>query len=139
LCSELSLCQFIDSASYARLRIQFQIQEPVEVVIVPETFGEKVSSMNAILELIRNTYPEVEITMQLASAESSNLTPEICKKYYCMAAAGALIKHVESIQNLLFAQNSLKVTYQVLEKSCFMGTLFLRCSEFCARSLIQFV
>lgn len=32
LCSELHLWQFIDSASYARLRIQFQIQEPVEVL-----------------------------------------------------------------------------------------------------------
>lgn len=38
-----------------------------------------------------------------------------------MAAAAALIKYVEYIQNVLFAQNSLKVTYQVLEKSCFMG------------------
>lgn len=32
LCSELHLWEFIDSASYARLRIQFQIQEPVEVL-----------------------------------------------------------------------------------------------------------
>lgn len=32
LCSELHLTQFIDSPSYARLRIQFQIQEPVEVI-----------------------------------------------------------------------------------------------------------
>lgn len=31
-CSELHLWQFIDSASYARLRIQFQIHEPFEVV-----------------------------------------------------------------------------------------------------------
>ncbi|MCP9265251.1 BMA-HIM-14 [Dirofilaria immitis] len=95
LCSELHLSQFIDSASYTRLRIQFQIQEPVEV-IVPETFVEKASSMNAVLELIRSTYPEVEITMinrryfndlkgvellkQLGSSESSNITAEICKK-----------------------------------------------------------
>lgn len=31
LCAELSISQFIDSASYARLRIQLQILEPVEV------------------------------------------------------------------------------------------------------------
>ncbi|EJW79249.1 hypothetical protein WUBG_09842, partial [Wuchereria bancrofti] len=135
LCSELHLWQFIDSASYARLRIQFQIQEPVEV-IVPETFVEKANSMNAVLELIRSTYPEVEITMinrryfndlkgiellkQLSSSESSNITSEVYKKYYCMAAAAALIKYVECIQNVLFAQSSLKVTYLVAEKSCFI-------------------
>lgn len=33
LCSEMHLWQFIDSASYARLRIQFQVQEPVEVLL----------------------------------------------------------------------------------------------------------
>uniref|UniRef100_A0A915Q0A0 DNA mismatch repair proteins mutS family domain-containing protein n=1 Tax=Setaria digitata TaxID=48799 RepID=A0A915Q0A0_9BILA len=151
LCSELHLWQFIDSASYARLRIQFQVQEPVEV-IVPETFGEKVNSMNAVLELIRSTYPEVEITMinrryfndlkgvellqQLSSTESSNITSEIYKKcvlflyefcrYYCMAAAAALIKYVEYIQNVMFAQNSLKVTYLVVEKSCFMDVNTMR-------------
>ncbi|VDM91761.1 unnamed protein product [Onchocerca ochengi] len=141
LCSELNLSQFIDSASYARLRIQFQIQEPVEV-IVPETFVEKANSMNAVLELIRSTYPEVEITMinrryfndlkgvellkQLGSNESSNITAEVYKKYYCMAAAAALIKYVEYIQNVLFAQNSLKVTYLVAEKSCFIDVNTMR-------------
>ncbi|VDK83054.1 unnamed protein product [Litomosoides sigmodontis] len=141
LCSELHLWEFIDSASYARLRIQFQIQEPVEV-IVPETLVDKANSMNAVLELIRSTYPEVEITMinrryfndvkgiellkQLSSSESSNLTAEVYKKYYCMAAAAALIKYVEYIQNILFAQNSLKVTYLVAEKSCFIDVNTMR-------------
>lgn len=31
LCSELSLSQFIDTASYTRLRIQLQVLDPVEV------------------------------------------------------------------------------------------------------------
>uniref|UniRef100_A0A0R3RS65 DNA_MISMATCH_REPAIR_2 domain-containing protein n=1 Tax=Elaeophora elaphi TaxID=1147741 RepID=A0A0R3RS65_9BILA len=141
LCTELNLWQFIDSASYARLRIQFQIQEPVEV-IVPETFVDKANSMNAVLELIRSTYPEVEITAinrryfndfkgiellkQLSSSESSNITSEVYKKYYCMAAAAALIKYVEFIQNVLFAQNSLKITYLVAEKSCFIDVNTMR-------------
>ncbi|KAL3990697.1 MutS domain V family protein [Acanthocheilonema viteae] len=141
LCSELHLWQFIDSASYARLRIQFQIQEPVEV-IVPEMFMDKSNSMNAVLELIRSTYPEVEITMinrryfndlkgiellkQLSSSESSNITSEVYEKYYCMAAAAALIKYVEYIQNVLFAQNSLKVTYLIAEKSCFIDVNTMR-------------
>ncbi|EFO23027.1 hypothetical protein LOAG_05459 [Loa loa] len=137
LCSELHLWQFIDSASYARLRIQFQIQEPVE-----NHSSKKANSMNAVLELIRSTYPEVEITMinrryfndlkgielikQLGSSESSNITPEVYKKYYCMAAAAALIKYVEYIQNVLFAQNSVKVTYLVAEKSCFIDVNTMR-------------
>ncbi|KAM3727875.1 MutS protein [Dirofilaria immitis] len=152
LCSELHLSQFIDSASYTRLRIQFQIQEPVEV-IVPETFVEKASSMNAVLELIRSTYPEVEITMinrryfndlkgvellkQLGSSESSNITAEICKKYYCMAAAAALIKYVEYIQNVLFAQNSLKITYLVAEKSCFIDVNTMRNVEIVERIYLK--
>ncbi|VDN04074.1 unnamed protein product [Thelazia callipaeda] len=163
LCSELHILQFIDSASYARLRIQIQVQEPVEVfnfnvfisdqdfaqVIVPEVSGEKVNSMHTLLELIRSTYPEVEITMisrryfndvkgiellqQLSSQESSNLTSEVFKKYYCMAAAAALIKYVEYIQSIFFAQNSLKVTYLVVEKSCFMDVNTMRNVELVER------
>ncbi|VDO60937.1 unnamed protein product [Onchocerca flexuosa] len=43
-----------------------------------------------------------------------------------MAAAAALIKYVEFIQNVLFAQNSLKVTYLVAEKSCFIDVNTMR-------------
>lgn len=35
-----------------------------------------------------------------------------------MASAAALIKYIEYIQNVLFAQNSLKVTYESVEDSC---------------------
>lgn len=42
-----------------------------------------------------------------------------------MAAAAALIKYVEYIQHVMFAQNSLKVTYFAAEKSCFIGNKLL--------------
>lgn len=42
-----------------------------------------------------------------------------------MAATAALIKYVEYIQNVLFAQNSLKIVYQTTDKTCFVGELNL--------------
>uniref|UniRef100_A0A915A031 DNA mismatch repair protein MutS core domain-containing protein n=1 Tax=Parascaris univalens TaxID=6257 RepID=A0A915A031_PARUN len=136
LCSELSLSQFIDTASYTRLRIQLQVLDPVEV-IVPDTAMDKSKSMTAVVEIIENTFPSAELTFvarqhfsdmrgvqlvqQLSTDESSNITAEVLQKYYCMAAAAALIKYVEHIQNVLFAQSSLKITYEGLSKVCFIG------------------
>uniref|UniRef100_A0A915A4U1 DNA mismatch repair protein MutS core domain-containing protein n=1 Tax=Parascaris univalens TaxID=6257 RepID=A0A915A4U1_PARUN len=135
LCSELSLSQFIDTASYTRLRIQLQVLDPVEV-IVPDTAMDKSKSMTAVVEIIENTFPSAELTFvarqhfsdmrgvqlvqQLSTDESSNITAEVLQKYYCMAAAAALIKYVEHIQNVLFAQSSLKITYEGLSKVCFI-------------------
>uniref|UniRef100_F1KXL2 MutS protein him-14 n=1 Tax=Ascaris suum TaxID=6253 RepID=F1KXL2_ASCSU len=135
LCSELSLSQFIDTASYTRLRIQLQVLDPVEV-IVPDTAMDKSKSMTAVVEIIENTFPGAELTFvarqhfsdmrgaqlvqQLSTDESSNVTAEVLQKYYCMAAAAALIKYVEHVQNVLFAQSSLKITYEALSKVCFI-------------------
>uniref|UniRef100_A0A158R415 DNA_MISMATCH_REPAIR_2 domain-containing protein n=1 Tax=Syphacia muris TaxID=451379 RepID=A0A158R415_9BILA len=141
LTSHITICQFLDSASYARLRITLHVLDPVEV-IVPDTAFDNVGSKNAIVELLQNSFPDVEITavsrrffsdlrgaelvQQLGSAESSNLTAEVLKKYYCMSAVGALIKYVEYIQNVLFAQSSLKITYQTMEKTCFVDVNTLK-------------
>ena len=38
-------------------------------------------------------------------------------KYYCMAAANALIKYVEFTENFMFARKSLRVEHQVAEQS----------------------
>ncbi|VDM24478.1 unnamed protein product [Toxocara canis] len=135
LCSYLRISQFIDTASYTRLRIQLQVLDPAEV-IVPDTSMDKSKNMTAVTEVIKNTFPSVEVTFvarqyfsdqrgvqlvqQLSDDESSNITPEVLQKYYCMAATAALIKYVEYVQNVLFAQSSLKITYETLSKVCFI-------------------
>lgn len=43
-----------------------------------------------------------------------------------MSAAAALLKYIEYIQNVLFAQNSLKITYDVIEDSCLIGNVSLK-------------
>ncbi|CAG0890009.1 unnamed protein product [Darwinula stevensoni] len=41
-------------------------------------------------------------------------------RYYCLAAAGALLKYVEMIQNILFAPKSLKIVFQALDKTTYI-------------------
>lgn len=60
-----------------------------------------------------------------ASPFISSITITQLFRYYCMAAAAALIKYVEHVQNVLFAQSSLKITYEALSKVCFIGKYFL--------------
>lgn len=42
-----------------------------------------------------------------------------------MAAAAALIKYVEHIQNVLFAQHSLKIVYEAIDDSCLIGIFLI--------------
>ena len=42
-------------------------------------------------------------------------------RYYCMSAAYAVVKYVEFIQNILFAQSSLMITYEAIEDCCLIG------------------
>lgn len=41
-----------------------------------------------------------------------------------MAATAALIKYVEKIQDIFFAQGTLNIVYQSTEKSCLIGNSF---------------
>lgn len=48
-------------------------------------------------------------------------------RYYCLSAAFAVVKYVEYIQNILFAQQSLMITFEAIDESCLIGntvTLF---------------
>ncbi|VDD91998.1 unnamed protein product [Enterobius vermicularis] len=139
--SELSICQFLDSLSYARLRVMLHVLDPVEV-IVPESVADNGSFKNPIVEMLQNSFPDIEVTkisrrffndlrgaeliQQLGSSELSHLTRDMFKKYYCMSAVSALIKYIEYIQNILFAHASLKITYYRMEKTCFIDVNTLK-------------
>lgn len=105
--SELSICQFLDSLSYARLRVMLHVLDPVEVsvnfdeiifslfllrtlgnlvlrlkilmskcasrklfkwflsliqVIVPESVADNGSFKNPIVEMLQNSFPDIEVT-----------------------------------------------------------------------------
>lgn len=46
-------------------------------------------------------------------------------RYYCLAAAAALIKYVEFIQNIVYAPASLKIVFKGSEQTCMIGWLIL--------------
>nr|XP_054749797.1 mutS protein homolog 4-like [Lytechinus pictus] len=51
---------------------------------------------------------------------------EITSKYYCLAAAAALLKYVEFIQNSVYAPNSLKVVFKGSEQSAVIDAVTAR-------------
>ncbi|TKR80879.1 hypothetical protein L596_014866 [Steinernema carpocapsae] len=139
--SEVSICQLMDTPSYSLLKIRLQLLDPVEVV-VPEPPSDKSNNMDMLLEMIKTSCKSVQVTIvhrryfnegrgaeivkQLAVPECSNINPGILKKYYCISSFAALIKYVEFIQNTMFAQHSLKVTYESMENSCMIDVNTLR-------------
>ncbi|KAL3088612.1 hypothetical protein niasHT_023230 [Heterodera trifolii] len=130
--SELTLCQFVDTNSYTLLRIRLSLCEIAEVILPEE--NEKSPARLILLDMLRNTCPKANITTlqrryfndslgidlvtKLNVEECSNVDTSVFKKYFCMSASAALIKYVEYIQNILYAHNSLKITYEAVEDSC---------------------
>lgn len=43
-----------------------------------------------------------------------------------MAAAFALIKYVETIQNIAFASNSMRIRFEPVEECCLIGVFMLK-------------
>ncbi|KAM6122485.1 LOW QUALITY PROTEIN: mutS protein homolog 4-like, partial [Pterocles gutturalis] len=54
--------------------------------------------------------------------EFSTIFMEVQSKYYCLAAAAALLKYVEFIQNSVYAPKSLKVRFQGSEKTAMIDS-----------------
>ncbi|KAI1700843.1 mutS domain V domain-containing protein [Ditylenchus destructor] len=133
--SELSLCQFVDTNSYTLLKIRLSLCDPIEIVL-PENTTEKNNPGEVLIDLLSSMCQNVNITTvqrrffndsrgielvkQLGLQECSNVFADssVFTKYSCMAAAAALIKYIEFIQNILFAQSSLKITYESVNDSC---------------------
>ncbi|XP_022081598.1 mutS protein homolog 4-like isoform X1 [Acanthaster planci] len=127
---ELVLSQFSDSQSYVKITTKLQICQPVEIVM-PVTACE--GSMTKLFKLITDNFPNTSIaTVQrkyfnetkglqyikhLCVSDFSAVEMEITSKYYCLAAAAALLKYVEFIQNVVYAPSSLKVVFRGSEQS----------------------
>ena len=55
---------------------------------------------------------------------------DVSTKFYCLAAAAALLKYVEFIQNIVYAPNSLRVCFKGSEQTTTIGGYL--CTRACA-------
>ncbi|GAB6032154.1 MutS protein msh4 [Chamberlinius hualienensis] len=128
---ELTLSQFPDSHTYFKTLNRLHLLQPLEV-IVPNTAFDS-GSMNVILKLIKDNFPKtatvsvqrryfnetkgLEYIKRLCMPECKSTEMIVADKYYALAAAAALLKYVEFIQNIIYSAKSLKVQYAGGEKT----------------------
>ncbi|XP_072025616.1 mutS protein homolog 4-like [Amphiura filiformis] len=137
---ELILSQFSDSQAYVKVTTKLQIIQPLEIVM-SNTCCEG-SNMTKLFKLISDNFQNTSIATvqrkyfnekkglqyikQLCVAEFSAVEMEISSKYYCLAAAAALLKYTEFIQNTVYAPNSLKVVFRGSEQSTMIDSTTAR-------------
>ncbi|XP_058470955.1 mutS protein homolog 4 isoform X2 [Solea solea] len=93
-CPDLVLCQFADTGTYA-----------------------KAVAFTAIQRKYFNERKGLEYIQQLCAPEFGTVLMEVQAKYYCLAAAAALLKYLEFIQNSVYAAKSLKVSFKGSEQT----------------------
>ncbi|XP_034433272.1 mutS protein homolog 4 isoform X3 [Hippoglossus hippoglossus] len=130
-CPELVLCQFADTGTYAKVITKIHILVPLEI-LMPDTASEK-GKGTKLFKLITENFPCVAFTaiqrkyfnerkgleyiQQLCAPEFGTVLMEVQAKYYCLAAAAALLKYLEFIQNSVYAAKSLKVSFKGSEQT----------------------
>ncbi|XP_066046760.1 mutS protein homolog 4 isoform X3 [Chamaea fasciata] len=133
---EIILSQFADNATYAKVITKLKILTPLEIIMSNTACdpGNITKLFNLIAEHFKNvTFTTVqrkyfnetkglEYIEQLCASEFSTVFMEVQSKYYCLAAAAALLKYVEFIQNAVFAPKSLKVRFQGSEKTAMIDS-----------------
>uniref|UniRef100_H3AEP5 MutS protein homolog 4 n=1 Tax=Latimeria chalumnae TaxID=7897 RepID=H3AEP5_LATCH len=133
---ELILSQFADNTTYSKVITKLQILTPLEI-IMPNTACDK-GTATKLFSLITENFKTVafttvqrkyfnetkglEYTEQLCIPEFNTVLMEVQSKYYCLAAAAALLKYVEFIQNSVYAPKSLKVTFQGSEQTAMIDS-----------------
>uniref|UniRef100_UPI00398F1709 mutS protein homolog 4 isoform X1 n=1 Tax=Pristiophorus japonicus TaxID=55135 RepID=UPI00398F1709 len=133
---ELILSQFADNTTYAKVITKLQILTPLEI-IMPNTTCDK-GSGTKLFTLVTENFKSVALSTvqrkyfnetkgleyieQLCTPEFSTVLMEIQLKYYCLAAAAALLKYVEFIQNTVYAPKSLKVIFKGSEQTAMIDS-----------------
>ncbi|KDR12561.1 MutS protein-like protein 4, partial [Zootermopsis nevadensis] len=122
----LILCQISDSQTYVNTLTKINVLNPIEI-IVPNTFCDT-QAMSKLYTLVQEAFPTVTLSsvlrkhfrdtrglqqiQHLCANEYSSIEIVVSQKFYALAAAGALLKYIEFVRNVLFAPRSLKVEYQ---------------------------
>ncbi|KAL9847407.1 mutS protein homolog 4 isoform 5-T5 [Geothlypis trichas] len=133
---EMILSQFADNTTYAKVITKLKILTPLEIIMSNTACdaGNTTKLFSLITEHFKNvTFTTVqrkyfnetkglEYIEQLCASEFSTIFMEVQSKYYCLAAAAALLKYVEFIQNAVYAPKSLKVRFQGSEKTAMIDS-----------------
>ncbi|XP_054132646.1 mutS protein homolog 4 isoform X5 [Melozone crissalis] len=133
---EMILSQFADNTTYAKVITKLKILTPLEIIMSNTACdaGNTTNLFSLITEHFKNvTFTTVqrkyfnetkglEYIEQLCASEFSTIFMEVQSKYYCLAAAAALLKYVEFIQNAVYAPKSLKVRFQGSEKTAMIDS-----------------
>ncbi|XP_017589311.1 PREDICTED: mutS protein homolog 4 isoform X7 [Corvus brachyrhynchos] len=133
---EVILSQFADNTTYAKVITKLKILTPLEIIMSNTACdaGNTTKLFSLITEHFKNvTFTTVqrkyfnetkglEYIEQLCASEFSTIFMEVQSKYYCLAAAAALLKYVEFIQNAVYAPKSLKVRFQGSEKTAMIDS-----------------
>ncbi|KAM9466550.1 mutS protein homolog 4 [Clarias gariepinus] len=137
---ELVLSQFADTGTYAKVITKLHILVPLEI-LMPDTASEKghgtklynlitenFSSIafTAIQRKYFNERKGLEYIQQLCAPEFNTVLMDVQTKYYCLAAAAALLKYLEFIQNSVYAPKSLKVSFTGSEKTAMIDAVSAR-------------
>ncbi|XP_076835173.1 mutS protein homolog 4 isoform X2 [Brachyhypopomus gauderio] len=137
---ELVLSQFADTGTYAKVITKLHTLMPLEI-LMPDTASEK-GQGTKLYNLITENFPSVAFTaiqrkyfnekkgleyiQQLCAPEFNTVVMEVQTKYYCLAAAAALLKYFEYIQNCVYAPKSLKVSFTGSEKTAMIDSVSAR-------------
>ncbi|KAJ8290497.1 hypothetical protein GJAV_G00013640 [Gymnothorax javanicus] len=133
---ELALSQFADTGAYAKVITKLHILAPLEI-LMPDTASEKGKgtklfsliienfqnvAFTAIQRKYFNERKGLEYIQQLCAPEFGIVLMEVQTKYYCLAAAAALLKYFEFIQNSVYAPKSLKVSFKGSEQTAMIDS-----------------
>ncbi|KAG1709722.1 MutS 4 [Nymphon striatum] len=128
---ELILSQFADNSSYAKVLSKLQIHNPIEI-IMPHTACES-GNMAVLYKQVVSQFPNIQISLvqrkyfnevkgmdnikDVCVPEYNTVIMEIKTKYYCLATAAALLRYLEYIKNIAYANASLKVLFKGIDKT----------------------
>lgn len=135
-CPELVLSQFADTGTYAKVIRKIHVLMPLEI-LMPDTASEK-GKGTKLFKLITENFSTVAFTavqrkyfnerkgleyiQQLCTPEFGTVLMEVQAKYYCLAAAAALLKYLEFLQNSVYAPKSLKVVFKGSEQTAMIDS-----------------
>ncbi|XP_064400656.1 mutS protein homolog 4-like isoform X2 [Halichondria panicea] len=146
---ELVLSQFPDTRTYVKVLTKLLILEPLEI-LMPHTVCD-VGAKTKLYQLVAEQFAESTITSvqrkyfneskglayvhQLCAQEFNTVELDISTKYYCLAAAAALLKYAEFIQHMMFAPNSIRVSYKGSEHTTMIDVTTVKNLELLTNSL----
>ncbi|KAK3083385.1 hypothetical protein FSP39_021201 [Pinctada imbricata] len=121
----LILSQFSDTQIYVKTITKLLLLKPVEI-IMPNTACEN-GNMTKLMKLVTDEFQGISVSTvqrkyfnetsgieyvkQLCVPEFNSVEMEVATKYYCLAAAAALMKYVQFMQNAIYAPGSLRIIF----------------------------